>query len=190
MAPPVNPSDEELLRSSPSGSPDALAEFYRRHERAILAFFVRRVHGDPELARDLTAQTFLHVVESQARFRGTASGDAIAWLFGIAGHVLSRHHRTAGAESRRHQRMLRELPPLLDSEASEIDRLTEDGPLVAALAHLPEAQRAAVHAYVLGDRSYDEIARDASIGPAAARKRVSRGLAALAALRPQRREGR
>jgi RNA polymerase sigma factor (sigma-70 family) len=190
MAPPVNPSDEELLGGSPSASPDALAEFYRRHERPILAFFVRRVDGDAEVARDLTAQTFLHVVEGRTRFRGAASGDATAWLFGIAGHVLSRHRRTTRAESRRHQRMLRELPPLLDAEASEIDRLTEDGPLMAALAHLPAPQRAAVHAYVLGDRSYDEIAREASIGPAAARKRVSRGLAALAALRPQRREDR
>lgn len=190
MAPPVNSSDEELLRSSPSASADALAEFYRRHERAILAFFVRRVDGDPEVARDLTAQTFLHVVEGRGRFRGSAPGDAVAWLFGIAGNVLSRHRRTAGAESRRHQRMLRELPPLLDAQAAEIDRLTEDGPLLAALAHLPASQRDAVRAYVLGDQSYDEIARAASIAPAAARKRVSRGLAALAALRISRREGR
>ena len=190
MAPPVNLSDEELLSSAPSASPDALALLYRRHEPGVLAYFVRRVDGNPEVAADLTAQTFLHVVEGRGRFRGSKPGDATAWMYGIAAHVLSRHWRRKGAESRRHQRLISELTPLDDAQAAEIDRLTEDGPLMEALAHLPATQREAVHAYVLGDRTYDEIADAASIGPAAARKRVSRGLAALAAMRPARREGR
>lgn len=182
----MNPSDEELLRSAPADAPDALGEFYRRHERVVLAFFIRRVR-DTELAADLAATTFVQVVESRHRFKGSEPGDATAWLFGIAGHLLSRHWRREGAESRRMKRLLHELPALTHAQAAEIDRLNEDAPLMEALEQLPEPQRDAVRAYVLGDRTYDEIAEEAQIGPAAARKRVSRGLAAL---RASRREGR
>ncbi len=143
MAPPVNLSDEELLSSAPSASPDALALLYRRHEPGVLAYFVRRVDGNPEVAADLTAQTFLHVVEGRGRFRGSKPGDATAWMYGIAAHVLSRHWRRKGAESRRHQRLISELTPLDDAQAAEIDRLTEDGPLMEALAHLPASLSAA-----------------------------------------------
>lgn len=177
----LRPTDEQLLAvRSASEAGGALAEFYCRNERVVMAFYVRRVR-DPELAADLTAATFLEVLKSRHRFRGDRPGDATAWLFGIAGHLLSRHWRREDAEARRRERILRDLAPLTHEQTAAIEGLAEDGPLMDALAALPAAQRDAVRAYVLGDRTYAEIAEQSEIEPAAARKRVSRGLRTLRA---------
>lgn len=176
----VNISDEQLLRSSASEAEEALGEFYRRHERIVLAFFVRRLR-DSELAADLAAVVFLEVVKSRRKFKGAVPGDATAWLFGIANHTLHRHWRREGAESRRRERMLNELPTLTREQSTEIELLAEEGPFSAALAWLPVCQRDAIRAYVLDDSTYAEIAQESQIDQAAARQRVSRGLRALRA---------
>src|SRR3954469_2972328 len=59
-------SDEELLALAPA-RPEAFAAFYRRHERLLLGFFMRRT-GEPELAADLTAETFAAALVSVRRF--------------------------------------------------------------------------------------------------------------------------
>lgn len=176
------PTDEHLLAVRPApAAGDALAEFYRRNERVVMAFYMRRVR-EPELAADLTAATFLEVVKSRHRFRGEMPGDATAWLFGIANHVLSRHWRREDAEARRRDRMLRELAPLTHEQTAAIETVAEEGPLAVALAALPASQRDAVRAYVLGDRTYAEIAEQSEIKAVAARQRVSRGLRTLRAV--------
>jgi len=72
--------DELLLATGDDG--DAYAAFYRRHEEAVLRFFVRR-SADAELALDLTAETFAAALVASRRF--TAGPEpARAWLFGIA----------------------------------------------------------------------------------------------------------
>jgi hypothetical protein len=48
-------SDESVLAAT-AEDPVAFATFYRRYERSMLVFFVRRT-GDPELAADLTSTT-------------------------------------------------------------------------------------------------------------------------------------
>src|SRR4051794_18242342 len=77
-------SDSELLL----GDATRFAAFYRRHEDAVLGFFLRRV-GAAELAADLTAETFARALEGRGRF-DARRGAAAAWLFGIARNVLSR----------------------------------------------------------------------------------------------------
>jgi DNA-directed RNA polymerase specialized sigma24 family protein len=59
-------SDDELLRRTPA-EPAAFGEFYARHESAVLGFMRRRT-GDPELAADLTAETFAAALVSVRRY--------------------------------------------------------------------------------------------------------------------------
>ena len=66
MAGPRSRSDVELLGATPTDR-EAFAEFYRRHERAILGFFVHWCRS-PELAADLTAETFAGAFESVSRY--------------------------------------------------------------------------------------------------------------------------
>jgi len=53
--------------------------------------------------------------------------------------------------------------------------------VLGLLDRLPAVQRDAVHARVIDERSYAELAAELRISEANARKRVSRGLAALRA---------
>ena len=59
--------DEQLLAATPT-TPAAFAIFYRRHEAAVLGYFMRR-SGNAELAADLAAETFAAALLGE---RGTA----------------------------------------------------------------------------------------------------------------------
>jgi len=184
---PETRSDDELLcERGPGVAGAAFAVFYERHERPMLAYFRRR-GATPELAADLAAETFARALASRYRFKprrraGTASpgGDAsVAWLYGIAANVLSHSIRRGQVESRARVRL--GLPDLvLDDTALEAIALlgTESG-ATSALEGLPADQRAAIHARILDERTYPEIAAALRCSQAVVRKRVSRGLAAL-----------
>jgi DNA-directed RNA polymerase specialized sigma24 family protein len=60
-------SDQELVRRT-ADDPQAFGELYRRHERAMLAFFLRATSSG-ELAADLTAETFATGLRSIDGFR-------------------------------------------------------------------------------------------------------------------------
>src|SRR3954451_17019351 len=93
-------SDEAILLS---GDPEDFGRFYDRYVKALLAFFQRRVH-DPEVAADLTAETFAAALNTRGRFRGDGK-TAAAWLFGIAHHKLTDFRRTGSAELRMRARL-------------------------------------------------------------------------------------
>ena len=67
------PSDEDLLLS---GDPEDFGQFYDRYVDMLLGYFARRVH-DPEVAADLTAETFAAALAARRRFR-RASTPAVA----------------------------------------------------------------------------------------------------------------
>src|SRR3954447_19926164 len=101
-------SDEDLLRAT-AHDPPAFAELYRRHERAVVLYFLRRT-GSAELAADLTAETFAATLASVKRFEPRGEGSGTAWLFGIARHVLARSARRRRVEDNARKRL--KMPPL------------------------------------------------------------------------------
>lgn len=157
---------------------DAFAVFYRRHIGWVLRVSARRT-GSAEHAADLTAEVFGAALLAAGRFR-PERGSPQNWLFGILLNKLAGFERR-GAVERRARRRLRMREPMLDS--SEFDRLfneREHGPSVLRLLdRLPPGQRDAVRARVVNERSYTQLASELQISEANARKRVSRGLAAL-----------
>jgi RNA polymerase sigma factor (sigma-70 family) len=155
---------EDLQVTLASGAPDAFTALYRRYERPLLAFFVRRT-GQADLAADLTAETFAAALAGRASYHPGAPIDA--WLFGIAQHKLidSLRRRRVEDEARRRVGMEATAGPRVD-----VNRI---------LAELPADQREAVRARILDERSYPEIAVELRCSEAVVRKRVSRGLARL-----------
>ena len=74
--------------------------------------------------------------------------------------------------------------PVLALDDELIERLEaagDDGQVLSLLASLPADQREALHARVIDEHEYREIAVEMSCSESVARKRVSRGLAALRA---------
>lgn len=172
-------TDEVLLAEGrPGRAGAAFAVFYERHERMVLAYFQRRTRT-PELAADLTAETFAQALESRSRFRARGAGSSVAWLYGIAGHVLARSVRRGRIEDRARARIGVTAPELSDEVLEHIAALESDAVVELVLAELPEDQRDAVRARVLDEADYPEIAAALRCSQPAARKRVSRGLATL-----------
>jgi RNA polymerase sigma factor (sigma-70 family) len=173
MAP---PTDDQLLRVAASDA-EAFTAFYRRYERAMLAYFLRRT-GDPELTADLTAEVFAAVLIACRRYR-PGTGPASAWLFGIAQHKFADSLRR-GVVADAARRKLGMAPlELADDDLERIERDGEDGRLLELLDALPAEQQQAVRARIIDDRSYAAIAGELSCSQAVVRKRVSRGLAQL-----------
>jgi RNA polymerase sigma factor (sigma-70 family) len=171
-------AEAALLSASSDG--EAFAAFYRLFERPVLGFFMRAT-GRPELAADLTAETFARALEATDSY-DPARGRADQWLFGIARNVLGSSYRQGQVESAARERLgLSQL--VLDDHASEtIARLTEsEDQAVLALACLPEEQQQAIQARVVQDRDYAEIAGELRCSEAVVRQRVSRGLRTLRA---------
>jgi len=182
MCPVHDATDEDLLRATPR-DPDAFALLYRRHVQVVAGWFLRRTRS-PELAADLTAETFAAALRGARRF-DARRGTAVAWLFGIAHRELARALERGRVESR-HRRRLGLEPVALDDEALERVEAVAGSQAVAErldalLAALPADQRAAIAAHVIGEEPYAAIAARVQVSEAVVRKRVSRGLARLRA---------
>lgn len=177
VAPIHGRTDEALLGAALAGNGDAYAAFYRRFERAVLSYFAR-AGAPPDVRADLTAETFARALAGLERF-DPQLGRPVAWLFGIARHVLFASHERGRVDSAARRRLA--MPPLLlDDEAIErIDDLSAAGAVLDLLQSLPDDQRAAVQARVVLEREYVDIARDLRCSEQVVRKRVSRGLATL-----------
>ena len=171
-------SDGELLVAASAHDPDAFAVFYRRHVRGLLAFFRRRVPS-PELALDLTAETFASPLEETRRYE-LRSEPARGWLYGIAWNKLHEARRRGHAEDKV-RRALGMTPIVLTDEGIERIEKLAGAPGLEMLEGLPGDQRDAVHARVLEGRPYAEIAKELGCSQSVVRKRVSRGVQAMRA---------
>src|SRR5690349_20134942 len=78
---------------------DAFAALYDREARTVLVFIARRTL-DPEVALDLTAETFAQAFRGRRRFRGTTEMEERAYLFTIAKRQIALYLRRGTVERR------------------------------------------------------------------------------------------
>lgn len=184
-APSDDRSDDDLLLAARE-QPEAFAVFYRRHVRALAAYFWRR-SGDAETTADLTAETFAAALAGCGRF-DPARGPAIGWLYGIAHRQLGSLQRRGAVEQRARRRLGMARLQLDDEELERVEAdAVLEGPqarVLSVLAELPDDQRMAVEARVLRELDYAQIASACGASEPVVRKRVSRGLATLRAIPP------
>jgi RNA polymerase sigma-70 factor (ECF subfamily) len=85
---------DEALVAAAQADPSAFADLYNRYYPQIYRFAHRRT-GDPSIAEDVTAETFLAAFKSLPRYewRGIAFS---AWLYRIAATVIAGQHRRNG----------------------------------------------------------------------------------------------
>lgn len=148
-----------------------------------LIFFTRRT-ADPEIARDLWAETWARAYESRSRFRGSTQAEREGWVMGIGRKVLASYYKRGAVHRRAMSRLELERPPLTDADLERLER--EAGlellrsELARALADIPGPQQEALRLRVVEGLDYPEVARRMGVSEEAARARVSRGLRALA----------
>ena len=159
--------------------PQAFEAFYRAHVEGVQRFVARRV-DDPYLAADLTAEVFLAGIEAAAGYRREL-GNPTAWLFGVARIVVASEHRRAARERRANARV--EGRRLLDDDVermqARIDAAVHSRALFAAVAQLPEGERAVLELVALDDLSVTEAAAVLGVRPVTARVRLHRARGAL-----------
>lgn len=169
--------DDALMARAAAGEERAFRELVERWERPVFGFLYRMT-GSVEEALDLRQETFLRVHLQAGRYRG--AGLFRSWLFRIAGNlarsalrrrkVLSwirfdpaRHDRAAGGES----------------VQETLERGERSRAVRAALARLPERQRAAVVLRQDEGLSYREIAAVLETTESAVESLLTRAIAAL-----------
>jgi len=185
-----DPSPCALIRSATD--PDAFAELYAAHAKMVLRFLARKTL-DPELALDLTAETFALALEHRHQFRGSTVAEEQSWLFTIARRLALGWWRRGSVERSGLERLRVELPTFSDGQLEEVERIADlpelRRTLAAAVDRLPADQAHAVRERVMWERSYTEIAEETGVTEQVIRARVSRGLKTLArhldALRPE-----
>ena len=89
-----------------------------------MGFFVRRT-GDPEVAADLTAETFASAIVAQRRF-DPGRAPAVAWLFSIATRRLADYRRRGWVDQRVRRSLQIERRPVSVDDADLIRVLADD----------------------------------------------------------------
>ena len=122
------------------GRRSLFADFYDQMAPAVLGFFARRVR-DPQLAFDLTAETFVKAFEKRFGFRGSTGEQAAAWLFAIARNELAMYSRSNKAARAALERVGIAPHALADDDLQKVEELgaTEEAreQVRAALDELP-----------------------------------------------------
>jgi RNA polymerase sigma-70 factor (ECF subfamily) len=133
-----------LVERARDGDKDAYGQVFRLHHDAILRF--ARLHVGAE-AEDVVAEVFTRAWIQLDAYAHTGV-PFVAWLFGIARHVVAHERRRqARLESRS------TMPETLEDRA-EGDRLE----LAEAIAKLPDEQRQVIEMKFLMDMRIPEVA--------------------------------
>ncbi len=143
-----------LVAACLAGRRDAFDVIVERHRRSVYQLCYRFV-GNHEDASDLTQEAFIRAYRGLDRFRG---GSALGtWLYRIAVNVCLNKVSTKAPQTEP-----LDARPHLDHQAldpsSELLRGERAGQVRAAIAKLPQKQRATVILRVYPELSHEEIA--------------------------------
>ncbi|WP_239094781.1 RNA polymerase sigma factor [Planotetraspora silvatica] len=156
MSQPAEKLDDSGIVAASLEDPEAFGELFRRHAPRLHAYIKRRLGST--LADDVVAETFATAFRQRGRFDGRA--EFAAWLWGIAGHLIARHHRQ---ETRMYRAFARTgVDPaedgIADLAGDRADAAARSPQLAKALASLSAQDRSAVLLLAWGELSYAEIA--------------------------------
>ena len=172
--------DAELLKAAGS-DPKAFRAFYDKWSPSVLGYFQRRVN-DPQIALDLTAETFALAYERRGRFRWRGKSPG-AWVFGIAKHQLARYFRSQAIERRALDRMGVETPQYDDLMLRRVEELVDNEALrsmvSAALGTMKDTDRQILELRFIDRLPYPDIAQALGCSVNAARVRCHRALTRL-----------
>lgn len=126
-----------------------LEQVYREHSRLVYRFLLSRC-GDPDLAEELTQETFCRAVQASQRFDGSCR--VSTWLVAIAKNLLREEQRRRPAAELTEETS----PPAPAAEQEALTGLARLE-LLQKLHGLGEPAREVVHLRTLGGLSFREI---------------------------------
>ncbi len=175
--------DRERLKLAQAGDPEALGHFFDHYFDRIYAV-VHLFVGRREVAEDITQDIFLKVRKHIGRL--DLEADPAPWLYTVAVNTCRDHRRSTWWRVSRRSVPLDDdaIGPHPASNATNPERALlaaeEQARVRAAIQRLPSDLRMSVILHDFEGLPHDQIARVTGTSHAAARKRHSRALGALA----------
>jgi RNA polymerase sigma-70 factor (ECF subfamily) len=166
----VTIADETLpVAAARVGDRSAFDAVVQRYQARIARYLLHLVH-DPELALDLTQDTFVEAFRGIHKLRSDLALGA--WLYRIATHQAFRAHRRSRRIS---WQSLANIEDSCHATVDAPDNAVMDREAVQmALAQLPRDRVAALLLHIKEGFSYQEVAAIMGTTPEAARKRIAR----------------
>jgi RNA polymerase sigma-70 factor (ECF subfamily) len=169
---PADRDDRALLQAHVDGDPDAFGELARRHRDRLWGVAMRTLR-DREDAADAVQDALISAMRNAAGYRGEAA--VTTWLHRVVVNACLDRLRRERVRPRVPLGDL-EVPDRSDGHADLELRLD----LHAALARLPEPQRAAIVLVDLLEYSVAEAAAELGVAEGTIKSRCSRGRTELA----------
>ena len=152
-------------------------DWYEAHGPAVYNYF--RFHvPDPDVAEDLTAETFLHVVRAVGRFDAD-KGSPKTWILTVARNVLLDWRRRARLRQYVPIGTLHDLVFEAPSPEERLLREEEVGRLMDGIAALSTADRELIGLRYGSELDTAEIAAVLGVGEGAVRSRLWRAMSRL-----------
>ncbi len=169
--------DAALWERIRAGDADAFGLLFERHGPAVHGFALRRI-GDVASAEDVTAVVFLEAWRKRATVE-LRQPSALPWLYGVAGNVVGRWHRS----QRRHRAALDRLALLPAASPVLVERqveaATEAASVLAQIRHLPRRDREVLLLSAWEGLDHADIAVALAIPIGTVKSRLSRARARL-----------
>jgi RNA polymerase sigma-70 factor, ECF subfamily len=134
------------------GSGPSFLRFYDEALPHVYGYLLRRC-GPPALAEDLTAETFLAVIDAVRRPDPPAT--TLPWIMGVARHKLIDHWRRQARDERRLDVLVGQVTEAADPWDTELDATVAR----RALDSLAAQHRAALTLRYLDDLPVPDVAR-------------------------------
>jgi RNA polymerase sigma-70 factor (ECF subfamily) len=144
-------------------------DLYRDHGEAVLAYALRRL-PEPEDAADVLAETFLAVWRRVEEARSVT--EPRLWLYGLARGAIANQRRGQVRRTRLAERIIDSIAR--DPVRQEADEREAAGPVLGALAELPEADRELLLLIGWEGLTPAQAARTLGVTSLAARSRLHR----------------
>ncbi|NOH02711.1 MAG: RNA polymerase sigma factor [Chloroflexi bacterium] len=167
--------DDALILNAMKGDETALAAAYDFYARRIYRYFYSRVENTED-AEDLTAQTFMSIIEALPRYQHR--GQFTAWVFQIARSKVMDFFR------RDHSRVREEAGENIGAFDDTLDKVIQGQTLEslrAVLLTLAEEEHELLRLRFVVELTYREIAQTLGRREDAVRKSVDRILERLSA---------
>lgn len=131
-----------------------MTQVYQAHAQTVYKFLMTQTH-DPELAEELTQETFYQAVRSIGRFDGSCK--ISVWLCQIAKHQWYKYLRHHQRELPTDWNALPDVPLPSAEEIAESNHSHME--LLRCIHNLPDPMREVVYLRAFGDLSFREIAQ-------------------------------
>ncbi len=128
---------------------ESMEKIYRVHAGTVYGFLLSKT-GNPDLAEELTQETFFRAVKASGKFKGDST--VSTWLCGIAKRVLFEYFR-----KQKKEKLPKEPEGYAASVEEEIFRDWDNLQIIKAIHHLEEPVREVMYLRLIGNLSFAQI---------------------------------